>query len=224
MRPRVGSPARAHLPLRAPIPVVLSRTDLKAELERAICATYLHLGRGTCLAVKIGPISAEAEGGLSPAQLLANLVAVIPQLAVRLPLGGWGNVQALSLKTARSTSLPIWTCDLDADPDKPTSRFYVPPRTEDPPFASKSANRLSLREARADLFVPDDHPSRSTSKASVEPVVVAKKGKGKRPVGEDADEAAAETTPEKKRVKTKKAVDRVLPPTGRSAMAKKRKP
>ena len=34
--------------IRQPIPVCLTRKDLKAELERAINSTYLHQNRGTC--------------------------------------------------------------------------------------------------------------------------------------------------------------------------------
>ena len=34
--------------LRQPIPVCLTRKDLKGELERAISSTYMHQNQGTC--------------------------------------------------------------------------------------------------------------------------------------------------------------------------------
>lgn len=33
---------------RQPIPVCLTRKDLKGELERAISSTYFHQNQGTC--------------------------------------------------------------------------------------------------------------------------------------------------------------------------------
>ncbi|KAH8986481.1 ribosomal protein L1p/L10e family-domain-containing protein [Lactarius akahatsu] len=93
---------------KQPIPVSLSRKDLKGELERAISSTYMHQNRGTCTSVKIGTLSQ------SPAQVLANLQTALPAIiaAVR---GGWDNVQSLSIKSSKSTSLPIWSCKLGND-------------------------------------------------------------------------------------------------------------
>ncbi|KAI9507787.1 ribosomal protein L1p/L10e family-domain-containing protein [Russula earlei] len=81
---------------KQPIPVCLKRKNLKDELERAISSTYMHQNRGTCT---------------YPAQILANLETALPAIiaAVR---GGWGNVQSLSIKSTKSTSLPIWSCQL----------------------------------------------------------------------------------------------------------------
>ncbi|KAI9450220.1 ribosomal protein L1p/L10e family-domain-containing protein [Lactarius psammicola] len=93
---------------KQPIPVSLNRKDLKGELERAISSTYMHQNRGTCTSVKFGTLSQ------SPAQVLANLEIALPAViaAVR---GGWDNVQSLSIKSSKSTSLPIWTCKLGDD-------------------------------------------------------------------------------------------------------------
>lgn len=35
-------------PSRQPIPVCLTRRDLKGELERAVSSTYFHQNQGTC--------------------------------------------------------------------------------------------------------------------------------------------------------------------------------
>lgn len=106
---------------KSPIPVTLKRVDLKGELERAISSTYLRINKGTSLAIKIGSLSAH-----SPQQLLENLIATIPYLAVRLPMGGWDNVQSLHIKTTTSTSLPIWSCSLDENDEADAkSRFFV---------------------------------------------------------------------------------------------------
>ncbi|KAI9436755.1 ribosomal protein L1p/L10e family-domain-containing protein [Lactarius indigo] len=93
---------------KQPIPVSLSRKDLKGELERAISSTYMHQNRGTCTSVKIGTLSQ------SPAQVLANLETALPAI-IAVVRGGWDNVQSLSIKSSKSTSLPIWSCKLGND-------------------------------------------------------------------------------------------------------------
>lgn len=42
---------------RQPIPVCLTRKDLKGELERAISSTYMHQNRGTCTSGSTPPFS-----------------------------------------------------------------------------------------------------------------------------------------------------------------------
>lgn len=95
---------------RQPLPVSLKRKDLDAELRRAVSGTSLHLNRGTCLTIRVATHEQH-----SPKQWVENIVATIPHLAVRLPHGGWDNVQALHLKSSSSLSLPIWSCDLGSD-------------------------------------------------------------------------------------------------------------
>ncbi|EGN91706.1 hypothetical protein SERLA73DRAFT_192115 [Serpula lacrymans var. lacrymans S7.3] len=93
---------------KQPIPVCLTRKDLKAELERAIESTYMHQNQGTCTSVKIGILSH------TPAQILSNLKMALPTIAKYIK-GGWENIQSLQLKSNFSASLPIWTCDLGED-------------------------------------------------------------------------------------------------------------
>ncbi|TCD65502.1 hypothetical protein EIP91_002550 [Steccherinum ochraceum] len=93
---------------KQPIPVCLTRKDLKGELERAISSTYFHQNQGTCSSIKIGAPSH------SSTQIVANLKSALPVLVKHLK-GGWDNVQSLHIKTSNSISLPIWTCDLGSD-------------------------------------------------------------------------------------------------------------
>ncbi|KAF7313770.1 hypothetical protein HMN09_00534100 [Mycena chlorophos] len=91
---------------KQPIPVSLTRKDLKTELERAISSTYMNQNQGTCTSVKIAKLPTHTA-----AQTLANLTAALPA-AVNGVKGGWENVQSLVLKTNSSVGLPIWSCDL----------------------------------------------------------------------------------------------------------------
>ncbi|KAM0751162.1 ribosomal protein L1, partial [Meredithblackwellia eburnea MCA 4105] len=93
---------------KQPVPITLSRKDLKAELERAISSTYLQINTGTSLSIKFGSTSLH-----TPTELLSNLISLIPTLAPRLPSGGWSNVQSLHIKSSTSTSLPIFNTSLD---------------------------------------------------------------------------------------------------------------
>ncbi|KAF9063283.1 ribosomal protein L1p/L10e family-domain-containing protein [Rhodocollybia butyracea] len=92
---------------KQPIPVELSRKDLKGELERAVSSTYMPSIRGTSLSIKIGRLSQKPE------HVVANLKKALPAVAVRVN-GGWDNIQSLGIKTSSSVNLPIWSCSLDA--------------------------------------------------------------------------------------------------------------
>ncbi|KAL1743669.1 ribosomal protein L1p/L10e family-domain-containing protein [Schizophyllum fasciatum] len=93
---------------KQPIPVCLTRKDLKAELERAVSSTYMSQNQGTQTSVKIGTASQK------PAHILDNLKTALPAIVARIK-GGWENVQNVHIKTSSSTSLPIWSCDLSGD-------------------------------------------------------------------------------------------------------------
>ena len=134
---------------RSPIPVTLKRVDLKAELERAISSTYLRINKGTSVAVKIGSLAEHTA-----AQLRENLLAAIPHLAVRLPMGGWDNVQSLHIKTTSSAALPLWNCALDLPGEESKEgRFFVADVNEDEVEAKKQAKkekeeRIKAKKAR----------------------------------------------------------------------------
>ncbi|KAJ3760188.1 ribosomal protein L1p/L10e family-domain-containing protein [Lentinula raphanica] len=91
---------------KQPLPVNITRKNLKTELERAVSSTYMPSIRGTTLSVRVGKISQTA------AQVVANIKTALPVIASKIN-GGWDNVQSIGLKTSMSAYLPIWTCSLD---------------------------------------------------------------------------------------------------------------
>jgi ribosome biogenesis protein UTP30 len=122
---------------KSPIPVTLKRVDLKAELERAIASTYLRINKGTSYAIKIGSLAAHTSE-----QLRENLLAIIPHLAVRIPNGGWDNVQSLHIKTTTSMALPLWNCSLAEDGEgEAAGRFFIPEINEEEVEAKKKAKQ-----------------------------------------------------------------------------------
>lgn len=130
---------------KSPIPVTLRRADLKAELERAISSTYLRINKGTSYAIKIGSLDAH-----TPEQLRENLLAVIPHLAARLPMGGWDNVQSLHIKTTTSMALPLWNCSLADDGEAEAgSRFFIPEVNEEEAEAKRKAKQEKDERIRA---------------------------------------------------------------------------
>jgi len=92
---------------KQPIPVCLTKKDLKGELEGAISSTYMHHNNGTCTSIKIALSSETAQ------HMIENLVIALPAVVANTR-EGWENVQSLHIKTSRSVSLPIWSCDLEA--------------------------------------------------------------------------------------------------------------
>jgi ribosome biogenesis protein UTP30 len=123
---------------KQPVTVSLVRKDLKGELERAVASTYLTINTGTSLSIKIGTTALH-----SPTELYDNLIALLPQLAVRLPHGGFENVQSLHIKTSTSVSLPIYNTSLDV-----AGRFSGPSASEVNAVERKAAEKLVIKEAK----------------------------------------------------------------------------
>ncbi|KAJ4482543.1 ribosomal protein L1p/L10e family-domain-containing protein [Lentinula aciculospora] len=94
---------------KQPLPVNITRKDLKKELERAVSSTYMPSIRGTALSIKVGRMSQSAS------QVIANIKTALPAIAARVN-DGWDNIQSLGLKTSNSATLPIWTCSLNDSP------------------------------------------------------------------------------------------------------------
>lgn len=113
--------------LRQPIPVCLTRKDLKGELQRAVSSTYMNQNQGTCtlvppalhppptqLTVDLHRSIKIGTAGQTPAQILENLKLALPAV-VQNTFQGWENVQSFNIKTNSSVSLPIWSCSLEDD-------------------------------------------------------------------------------------------------------------
>ncbi|GJE91908.1 ribosomal protein L1 [Phanerochaete sordida] len=185
---------------KQPIPVCLTRKDLKGELERAISSTYFHQNQGTCSSIKVGTVS------LPAAKVFANLKSALPAVAKAVK-GGWDNIQALHIKTSTSTSLPIWTCDLSAEEGGRWSGL-VEDVSEDESEAEESAAEAAPVEAKKgakgkkraaeDEAEPPKKKAKAASKAAVAPEApAAKKRKGAQDAAvAPAAPAAAAAAPE----------------------------
>ena len=80
------------------------------ELESALRSTSINLSPSAQISIKVGKAS------MTPAQVAANVEALIPQFVDRFVRQGWQSVRAIHLKGSRTMSLPIWlTAELWAD-------------------------------------------------------------------------------------------------------------
>ena len=97
----------------------MPRLTCKSQLELPCTSLLLLIGSrdGISLilpfsnsSIKIGTTSLH-----TPSELLANLLAVLPYIATRIPNApsSFSNVQSLHLKTSTSTSLPIYNSKLE---------------------------------------------------------------------------------------------------------------
>ncbi|PSR71672.1 hypothetical protein PHLCEN_2v12446 [Hermanssonia centrifuga] len=221
---------------KQPIPVSLTKKNLKEELERAISSTYFHQNQGTCSSIKIGTISQSAE------HVLTNLKIALPAV-VKVIKGNWDNVQSLHIKTNSSTSLPIWTCNLGSEEggrwnglmDAPVSEAEDEDEDEEmvsdvptPKAASKSKKRTTddegdkpSKKAKASL----DHPAdiKMNTDPPSEIVTRSKKRKATAPVEEvvvssaTAEFAPPDATGKKKKRKQQAAKDEVVSSSAPSA-------
>ncbi|KAF8158493.1 ribosomal protein L1p/L10e family-domain-containing protein [Crassisporium funariophilum] len=159
---------------KQPIPVCLTRKDLKGELERAISSTYMNQNQGTCISIKVGKLSHTTS------QILDNIKTALPAIANAVK-GNWDNIQSLNIKTNSSVSLPIWSCTLDDVEGGRWSGLHAEDEEED-----VEVNGSDLEGAEKAVEAVED------KKASA--------GKGrKRPSSSDEEEEEAEKP--KKKVK-----------------------
>ncbi|KAF9184660.1 hypothetical protein BGZ51_003203 [Haplosporangium sp. Z 767] len=86
---------------KQPIPVDMTKGDLKKEIARAMGSTYMHMTSGTCTAIKVGLTSQSA------AEITANIETAMPHIIEKIPRK-WKNIQAINLKTNDSIALPIF--------------------------------------------------------------------------------------------------------------------
>ena len=193
----------AHATPRVPIPVSLTRADIKGELSRAIAAAYLHPSTGTCVSIVVGYL-----GSHSPSDLLANLRAAIPAVAARI---GWNEVQALHVKSTNSTSLPIYSC---AVADRFDAAVFARAPIGDAPAPRRKI--IALADPSAD-GVPDPNwsveddddeaaPAVEPEAASVPAIEAAPRKKRKSDVAADTAGALADKPAKRPRTSTGKKV------------------
>ena len=87
---------------KLPLPVVVTKKDLRAEIERAVGGAVLRPTKGTCFSFPC------ASTALSTAHAAENIVAAVAAAVGRTP-GRWTNVQAVHLRATNSVSLPIYS-------------------------------------------------------------------------------------------------------------------
>ncbi|KAG1906788.1 ribosomal protein L1p/L10e family-domain-containing protein [Suillus fuscotomentosus] len=147
---------------KQPIPVCLTRKDLKGELERAIESSYMHQNRGTCTSVKIGLLSH------TPEKILDNMKISFPAIVKNIK-GNWDNIQSLHIKTNSSISLPIWTCELG---DATGGRWDGMVQSKDASEESKLDEDPASNDTDMDLeeHVPEVPVSKSKSKGTKKPL------------------------------------------------------
>lgn len=80
----------------------VSPAELAAEINKALTSALVHLAPSTTTAVKVGTASQE------PAQLQANVEAVVNGLVEKFVPQKWRNVRAVHIKGPNTAALPIW--------------------------------------------------------------------------------------------------------------------
>ncbi|KAI0739474.1 ribosomal protein L1p/L10e family-domain-containing protein [Daedaleopsis nitida] len=186
---------------KQPIPVCITRKDLKGELERAISSTYFHQNQGTCVSVKIGTVSQNSE------QVLTNLQTALPHIVKHIK-GGWDNVQSLLVKSNSSTALPIWQCDLGADAGGRWDGL-VASANEDEEMGDAESGPDD--EDVADAPEPEPEPVKSKGKKRAAETTVEKPKKQTKAAGEQAVAEPAPSTSEPATKKRRKSVSEPAP-------------
>jgi ribosome biogenesis protein UTP30 len=165
--------------------VVLSKTDLQAEIQRARNAVCFHVAAGSTSVLTVGRSDWTAEA------LADNVAAVLGALGATVP-GGWANVQALSVRTASSIALPLYSALPAADdahevtvPVRPATRLDDLELGSD--YDEYEAARRTARDRRVER---KKTKTGSTATTTTEPAKAAA-DKGKGPV---VGAAAAATT------------------------------
>ena len=86
---------------KQPIAVKVSRKEaLPTQIAKLRDCTYMFVSAGTCVSVCIGTTA------MPRTQLLENLSTLVPMVVEKIPRK-WKNVQAISVKTTSSISLPV---------------------------------------------------------------------------------------------------------------------
>ncbi|GAA5802900.1 hypothetical protein HPULCUR_008375 [Helicostylum pulchrum] len=91
---------------REPIPIDLNKPDLQKEILRTAKSTFMNFHTGSCHAIRI------ATTGQDPTIAFENLMSAYEKIVAAVP-GGDRNIRSFQIKTANSTSLPVYDASTD---------------------------------------------------------------------------------------------------------------
>ncbi|KAF8192176.1 ribosomal protein L1p/L10e family-domain-containing protein [Pholiota molesta] len=187
---------------KQPIPVCLTRKDLKGELERAISSTYMNQNQGTCTSIKVGKMSQ------TPSQIVDNIKTALPAIAKAIK-GNWDNIQSLHIKTNSSASLPVWSCILD---DTEGGRWHgLQAEADDDEDVEMDGedNGSEGEEEKPKKAAVSKGKKRPSSSDEEEEVEDKPKKKSKAADGTKSDKAKASSTPANPTKSAKKKISRL---------------
>jgi ribosome biogenesis protein UTP30 len=90
---------------KKPDNVVGTAAGVAKEIEAALSATYVSMSASTNTSIKVGKLS------MTPAQLQANIEAVVENVIEKHIEHKWRNVRGLYIKGPTTKALPIWVQD-----------------------------------------------------------------------------------------------------------------
>ena len=86
---------------KLPMPVDVTKSDLRALLERCVGGAILRPTRGTCASFCVG------HSGQKPGVVAEN-ISVAAEAAVKRLAGHWSNVQSVHVRAPNTVSLPLY--------------------------------------------------------------------------------------------------------------------
>jgi len=119
---------------KQPVPVKISSKggDWAAQVVKARDATYLHLGRGPCSALKVGTTDFSAD------QVVDNVMLVVQGLIQHDARKG-KNIQAIHVKTDSSVALPVFNSMPSSDDISYFAGVQGPPQKSKKEIAAAKA-------------------------------------------------------------------------------------
>ncbi|KAI8971429.1 ribosomal protein L1/ribosomal biogenesis protein [Mycotypha africana] len=91
---------------REPIPIDVYHPDFQKEVLRTAKSTYMNFHTGSCYAIRI------ASTRQTDTIAFENFTSAYQKIIAVIP-GGEDNIRSLQIKTANSTSLPLYDAEVD---------------------------------------------------------------------------------------------------------------
>ncbi|PVU99305.1 hypothetical protein BB560_005527, partial [Smittium megazygosporum] len=161
---------------KQPIPVSISGSNIKPELENALNSTYLFETAGSLQSIKI------ASSDMSPEQISDNIISAIPHILKRIPKKS-KNVRAVFIKSLKSLALPIYEDTKPLKKAKPSTT--APSDKSDIPLADlanlaqpkplKSTKKRKSDESQPSQSTPDDTSTKKPARDAPKPSPKSKK-------------------------------------------------